>query len=85
MQKTEGNGKYKNREYSEAADFYKDALGVLESVEDNSQEVLDLKVSLNQNLAMCLNFTEDFKEAIHHCDQVISFKPDAAKAFYIKF
>ena len=67
MQKNEGNNSFKKHNYSDAAEFYRDALSVLECIDKVTDEINDLKVSLNQNLAMCLNNTEDYKEALFHC------------------
>ena len=84
--KTEGNGKFKAKSYQEAANIYRDTIDLLDMVEkpEELKDYKDLKISVHQNLAMTLNFLEEFEEAIHSCDQALLLNDKAAKAIYIK-
>ena len=64
--------------------MYKEALDVLDCVADDTDESADLKVAVNQNIAMCFNSLNDFESALFHCDLALALKPESAKAFFIK-
>lgn len=84
MQKKCGNAAFKGQKFPEAADFYKDAIELVAYIEKDDQKLKDLKVACHQNLAMCLNQTEDYVEAIYHCSQATELNSLSAKAYYIK-
>ena len=85
MQKRYGNASFKAKAFREAADFYKDGVELVDLVTiSGEQAIQDLKVTLHQNLAMCLNQTEDYDEAIYHCTQAIQTNGFSAKAYYVK-
>lgn len=75
---------FKEKRYADAAECYRDGLNVCDSLNgDDTVDIINVKVALNQNLAMCLNYTEDYDEAIYHCGLALALKPDAAKAMFI--
>lgn len=85
MQKNEGNQRFKDKKYSEASEFYRDAIEVLDLIEHDRdrKDVKEMMVSVHQNLAICLNQTEDYDEAIFHCNEALAVTK-SAKAYYIK-
>ena len=84
--KTEGNGKFKEKSYQEAANIYRDTIDLLDMIDKVGElkDYKDLKISVHQNLAMTLNFLEEFEEAIHNCNQALLLNDKAGKALYIK-
>ena len=84
--KTEGNEKFKQKSYKDAARLYRETIDLLDMI-DKPEEVKDYKevrVSVHQNLAMTLNFLEEYDEAIQNCDEALQINDKAAKALYIK-
>ena len=43
----------------------------MDLIEDETEEVKKTKIAVHQNLAMSLNGSEDYNEAIEHCDIVL--------------
>ena len=83
--KTEGDAKFKDKDYDGAASIYRDTIDLLDMMEkQDAQEYKDLKISVHQNLAMTLNLLEEYAEAIHNCDLALILNDKAAKALYIK-
>lgn len=47
-------------------------------------EITEIKVAANQNVAMCLNQLDEYDEALLHCDEALVVNPSSAKAHFIK-
>jgi peptidylprolyl isomerase len=63
-QKEDGNLKFKDKRFKEAEGHYRDAIAHLEACKIANDDIVKLKVTLHQNLSVCLNNTEDFKDAV---------------------
>jgi len=72
---------YKRELYSEAREFWEQALGILPRDEAN-EEVLKLSLSLHLNLAMAALQLKDFEGVIQATEEVLKSQPENAKALY---
>lgn len=80
--KDAGNEKFKAKDYTEAAYFYRDSVSHLDLCKDQNEEVTKLMVVCFQNMSVSLNNLNEFKEAIEMCTLAIEKDEKAVKAYY---
>jgi len=87
--KAEGNALFKEKNYVEAAEKYRSAIGRLEQLmlrekpgEPEHQDLLDLKVPLLSNFSQCQLFLGDYYQVIEHCTEVLNLQPENVKALF---
>lgn len=66
-QKELGNGKFKTKDYAEAAVFYQEAISNLQRITDKTKEASDLQKTCHLNLSVATNNLGRFKETIYNC------------------
>lgn len=79
-----GNAKFKERNFKVAEGQYKDALSHAETVKNKTDELNKLMVTILQNMSVCTNNTEDFKDTVINCTKAIEINPMATKAIYLR-
>ncbi len=79
-----GNIKFKERAFKIAEGQYRDALSHAETVKNSTNELNKLKVTILQNMSVCTNNTEDYKDTVRSCTKALSIDPSAAKALYLR-
>jgi len=80
--KDAGNGKFKEKKYKEAEGIYRDAIGHIETVKNQSEEADKLSVVLYQNCATSINYCGDYTNAITLCTKAIAINDKSWKAWY---
>lgn len=82
--KEDGNEKFKAQKHKQAEGHYKDALAHAEKCRNESAELTKLKVTCLQNMSVCTNNTEDYRETIRNCTKALDIDPKATKAYYLR-
>lgn len=82
--KDQGNIKFKERSFKIAEGQYKDALQHAETVKNDTPELKKLMVTILQNMSVCTNNTEDFRETVMNCSKAHEIDPTAPKALYLR-
>ena len=82
--KDQGNIKFREKAYKIAEGQYKDALAHADTVKNRAPELDKLTVTILQNMSVCTNNTEDWRETIVNCGKAIKIDPNAKKAYYLK-
>ncbi|XP_021361428.1 AH receptor-interacting protein-like isoform X2 [Mizuhopecten yessoensis] len=87
--KEEGNAYYKQKQYTEAAEKYGEALGMLEQLvlkekpgEKEWDELEDKKTPFLLNFAQCKLLLNEFYPVIEHTTTVLARDPDNVKALF---
>ncbi len=70
--------------YKLAEGQYRDALAHAKEVKNSTAELDKLRVTILQNMSVCTNNTEDFKETIKNCTTALSIDANAKKAIYLR-
>ena len=76
-QKDDGNIKFKEKKFKAAEGHYRDALGHLDTVKIENEELKKLKIICYQNLSVSLNNTGDYKDTIVNCTHALTIDPNA--------
>ena len=82
--KDQGNVKFREQAFKIAEGQYKEALTRAEMVKDDTPELIKLKVTILQNMSVCTNNSEDYRETILNCTKAVEIDPNATKAFYLR-
>lgn len=84
-----GNEFYESKDYTNAAESYNKALGIIESLmlkekpnEEEWNELDKMRIPFFLNLAQCKIYLDDHYEAIHFCNEVIKRDSSNVKAFF---
>ncbi|XP_045498476.1 AH receptor-interacting protein [Colias croceus] len=87
--KERGNKLYAEKQYNDAEDAYRQALGILEQLmirERKSDEewiaLNKLKLPILLNYAQCKLLKDDYYSVIEHCSTVLEYDKDNEKALY---
>lgn len=84
--KKEGTDLFKDKNYTNAARFYKQALihctKFFNLSPEQKQAVADIEKALHLNLAQCFIKLETWDKAIEHCSTVLKTDPKNTKALY---
>lgn len=79
-----GNIKFKERSFKLAQGQYEDALSHAETVKNHTPELDKLKIAILQNMSVCTNNTEDYRDSIKNCTKAIEIDSNATKAIYLR-
>ena len=82
--KDDGTVRFKASKFKEAEGFYREALGHIETVKNDSKELKELKKTVLLNIAVCCNKTGDYKETLINCTKALDLDDKAAKGFYLR-
>mmetsp|Transcript_56144 Transcript_56144/g.77361 ORF Transcript_56144/g.77361 Transcript_56144/m.77361 type:complete len:125 (-) Transcript_56144:818-1192(-) len=83
--KDKGNTEFKNKSWSAAEDFYREAVELLDSISGElTQDQKNLQRNVLQNLSVVTNNTENFQESIVNCTKAIYIDPKSTKAYYLR-
>jgi len=79
-----GNIKFRERSFKIAEGQYRDALSHADTVKNRTEELDKLKVTLLQNMSVCTNNTEDWRDSIKQCTKALTIDPSAKKALFLR-
>lgn len=79
-----GNIKFREKSYKIAEGQYRDALSHADTVKNRTDELDKLKVILLQNMSVCTNNTEDWRDSIKQCTKALDIDANAKKALYLR-
>ena len=82
--KDQGNIKFRERSFKIAVDLYKDALSHAETAKNDTPELSKLQVTILQNMSVCTNNREEYRDTIKNCTKAIEIDQNAFKAFYLR-
>ena len=82
--KEEGNIKFKAKLFNEAEGHYKEAIAFAENVNEDSEELLKLKVTILQNMTVCTNSTGSYEQSVKNSTKAIELDDNAFKALYLR-
>lgn len=82
--KEDGNLKFKAKQFKQAEGHYRDAIAHAETVKNDTEELKKLKITTLQNMSICTNSTNDFKESIVNCTKALYIDDKAVKALYLR-
>lgn len=82
--KEDGNIKFKAQQYKAAQGLYSSAIQHAEACKNKTEELNKLSVTILQNMSVCTNATNDFKDTILNCTKALDIDPKAAKALYLR-
>ena len=82
--KEDGNIKFKAKQFKQAEGHYRDAIAHAETVKNDTEELKKLKITTLQNMSICTNNTNDFKESIVNCTKALYIDDKAVKALYLR-
>lgn len=79
-----GNANFKKQSFAAAIEHYKEALANIDHLRVESHEMVSLKLNCYQNMALCLNKSGKFHDAVVQCTLAIDLDETSAKALYIR-
>jgi peptidylprolyl isomerase len=82
--KDDGNLRFKAGKLKEAEGLYRESLGHLETVKNQTKELSDLKKTVLVNIAVVCNKSGDFKETLINCTKALDIDEKNAKAYYLR-
>lgn len=82
--KDQGNIKFREKSFKIAEGQYKDALAHADTMKNRTTELDKLTVTILQNMSVCTNNTEDWRDTIMNCTKAIEIDTNAKKAFYLR-
>ncbi|KAJ6638237.1 AH receptor-interacting protein [Pseudolycoriella hygida] len=84
-----GNQFYKEKNYTEAEQSYRNALGMVEQLilkekphDEEWLELIKVKIPILLNYAQCRLLDKDYYAVIEHCTEVLKHEPKNVKALY---
>ncbi|XP_063825728.1 AH receptor-interacting protein [Ostrinia nubilalis] len=87
--KERGNKLFKEKNYAEAEECYKKAIGICEQLllrerkgDEEWKNLNTIKMPILLNYTQCKLLNEDYYAVIEHCNTVLQFDPDNEKALY---
>ncbi|XP_037820608.1 AH receptor-interacting protein [Lucilia sericata] len=87
--KDEGNEFYKQKQFTQAEECYRTAVGLLEQLmlkekphDVEWNDLAKLKVPVLLNYAQCRLLAQDYYAVIEHCNDVLQLDPDNVKALF---
>ena len=82
--KEQGNGRFKNKDFEEAAKLYNEAILSLSKIKEKNKESQELQKTCYLNLSVSTNNLGRFNETIHNCTKALMIDSQAVKAYYLR-